>query len=291
MSLLKKLLHEPLLHFLVIGALLFVFYGLKNEGLNVDDKQIIISQDDITYLSKQWQRKWQRPPSDIELQSLIEHQIREEVMYREALVLGFEHNDPVIRRRLAQKMSFIADDLAEQIAPSDEDLISYLHDNKSQFELPARLSFVHIYFSVDKRGAKATADAESLLAQLQHTEEHEDITILGDAFMVSQQQNQQSEQEVARLFGSDFARELFEQNNHIWQGVLRSAYGLHLVRIEEKTPAKLPELDQVKDKLRNAWLAEQRATMNKNLYESFRSQYQVIVQGQVIENDVSISSQ
>ena len=156
MLFLKKLLHEPLLHFLVIGALLFVFYGLKNEGFNVDDKQIIISQDDITYLSKQWQRKWQRPPSNIELQSLIEHQIREEVMYREALVLGFEHNDPVIRRRLAQKMSFIADDLAEQIAPSDAELISYLHDNTAKFELPARLSFVHIYFSIDKRGAQAT---------------------------------------------------------------------------------------------------------------------------------------
>ena len=283
MSLMKKLLHEPLVHFLVIGALLFFAYGLKNEGLTDNDRSILITESNIERLSQQWQKKRQRLPTTEELNALIEQQVHEQVMYREALALGFEQDDPVVRRRLAQKMEFISSDIAMQIAPTDEELTAYLEKHRDTFEKPAQLSFRHVYFSRDRRGEQAFIDAEQLLAELQHNNKNVDISLLGDPSLLAQYQQDLTQYGVARLLGTDFATEVFALPIQSWQGPIVSGYGVHLVRVDNKTSAEMPELETVRDKVHSEWQTEQTKIMDQAFYQGLRSHYQITIEDQAVD--------
>ena len=163
---LKKWLREPLLHFLLIGAALFVFYNLQTDDSTDDSNSIVISEPDIDRLIILWEKKWQRLPTEAELEGLIEAQIREEVLYREALAMGLDQNDTIVRRRLAQKVEFISADLASQAEPSDADLQTYLDAHTDKFAVPARISFQQIYLNADQRGDHVEEDAKRLLDEL-----------------------------------------------------------------------------------------------------------------------------
>lgn len=275
---LKKWLREPLLHFLLIGALLFVIFGLKNDGVSDQSKRIVFSQDDIHRLSLLWEKQRQRAPSKTELEGLIEQQIREQVMYREALAMGLDKNDSIVRRRLAQKVEFISSDLAAQIEPDETDLADYLASHVEQFEIPGRISFVQIYLNTDKRGANIEEDAKRLLLEVKNAARDADITSLGDSFMFGQAHEQLSAHEVSRLFGKNFSSRIFSLPVGMWQGPVRSAYGLHLLQIKNKTASKPAELATVRDKVRNAWINQQRKIIDQAFYNSLRQRYEIIIE-------------
>ena len=285
---LKKWLHEPLLHFLLIGALLFVVFGLKNDGISEQSKRIVFTQDDIHRLSLLWEKQRQRPPTQIELKGLIEQKIREQVMYREALAMGLDKDDSIVRRRLAQKIEFISSDLAAQIEPSEPELAEYLASHSEQFEIPGRISFLQIYLSADKRGDRVKDDATLLLTRLEKTGTDKDISMLGDPFMLGQIYKQLTKAEVSRQFGKNFAGKLFSLPVGRWQGPVRSAYGLHLLHIENKTASSLPELATVRDKVRNEWIDQQRQTIDKAFYNSLRQRYEIIVEDDSLK-DLTVS--
>lgn len=275
---LKSLLREPLIHFLLLGGLLFGLYGLKNEGLYTDKNRIFISATDIKSINTLWHEKWQRLPTPTELQGLIDQQIHEEIMYREALLMGMGYNDPVVRRRLAQKMEFVSSDLAQQLEPTDAELSAYLNSHSDKFEMPARLSFEQIYLSVDQRGSDAKQDALQLLNELKQLDSTANIKNTGDTFMFGQQQNNLSEHDIARIFGNDFAIKLFSLTLNSWQGPILSGYGFHLVRINSKTIAEMPSLNTVQKKVRDEWVATQRESINKAFYNSLRQRYQIVIE-------------
>jgi len=285
--LLKKWLREPLLHFLLIGALLFLVYGLRNEGLVDQDNRIEISEADINRLITVWEKKRQRLPTQVELRGMIEQQIREEVMYREALVMGLEHNDPIVRRRLAQKVEFISADLVAQVEPTEAELSEYLAAHSEKFELPGRINFVQIYLNTDKRGAGVQEHAQQLLEQLNHTDSKVDVTTAGDPIMFGQQHEQVTMREVSRLFGNDFASKLFALPVGNWQGPILSGYGFHLVRIDNKTTARQPALDAVREKVRNEWFAQQRRTMDEAFYQSLRQRYEIVIRDGNVKDTVA----
>jgi peptidyl-prolyl cis-trans isomerase C len=218
---------------------------------------------------------------------LIESQIREEVLYREALAMGLDQQDTVVRRRLAQKLEFITADLAAQAEPGETELSDYLAAHADQFEVPGRISFVQIYLNADKRGAQVEQDAERLLDELAQPESSIDMMAAGDSFMFGQQHEQLSEQGVARLFGATFAAKLFALPVGDWQGPVPSGYGLHLVRIDHKMAPRQPELDTVRDKVRNEWLAQQRRTLDEAFYKSLRQRYEIVVADVTPEDIVS----
>lgn len=274
---LKKWLREPLLHFLLIGALLFVIFGLKNDGISDQSKRIVFSQDDIHRLSLLWEKQRQRPPSQTELRGLIEQQIREQVMYREALAMGLDKNDSIVRRRLAQKVEFISSDLAAQIEPGEADLADYLASHAGQFEIPGHISFVQIYLNTDKRGDNIEKDAKRLLLDLENAAHDADISRFGDSFMFGQQHEQLSTHEVSRLFGKDFTDRIFSLPVGVWQGPVRSAYGLHLLQIKSKTASRPAELAAVRDKVRKAWINQQRKIIDQAFYNSLRQRYEIII--------------
>ncbi len=272
----KKWHKEPLLHFLCIGAMIFVLFSvLSKEERDVGGNKIIVSAGDIERLSDNWSKKWNRPPTETELKGLVESYIKEEVYYREALSLGLDQNDTILRRRLMQKMEFLSNDLAELYQPDETDLNKYLLDNQDKYKLPARISFTHIYFSMDKRGAKAFEDAKNVLLELKSSRAPE----RGDNIMMEYDFVQETPFEVARLFGKGFAEQLFTLKTNTWQGPVASGYGLHLVRISEKIDSRMPELASVIDKVRTDWMFEQRQKVNKEIYERFRERYEIVVEG------------
>ena len=276
-SKLTTLLREPLLHFLLIGAALFLFYNTQNEG-RVDNNRIIISEAQINHLVTLWSKKRQRSPTQVELEGMIKQQVREEIMVREALAMGLDKNDSIIRRRLAQKIEFITSDLAALAEPTETELSNYLSTHSEQFSLPARIDFVQVFINPEKRGVDTDDYANSLLNNLTQAGENNDITTLGDSLMLGQQHAQMTEHDVSRLFGNDFASELFTLPVGSWQGTIQSGYGLHLVRISNKTENQLPELNAVREKVRVEWQAQQRQDMNEALYENLRQRYDVVVE-------------
>ena len=286
----KKWLREPLLHFLLIGAAIFLLYDLQNEGYVNDNDRIVISQGNIDRLISLWEKKRLRLPTQAELQGMIEQQVREEVMYREALAMGLDKNDAIVRRRLAQKIEFISSDIAAMAEPSDEDLTAYLKTNHTKFETPAIISFEHIYFDNNKRKAQTESDALKLLDKLKQTDAAVDTRLAGDPFLMGQQYDELTEYGVSRIFGQVFAANLFILNAGNWQGPVTSGYGIHLVRISNKIPVKIAELKSVREKVLIEWQAEQRQLMNETFYESLRQRYDIVIENasvNVTENNQS----
>ncbi|MEN8133221.1 MAG: peptidylprolyl isomerase [Pseudomonadota bacterium] len=282
---LKSWLREPLLHFLLIGAVLFLLYYLQNdlndEDLVADSNRIVISGAHIDRLVTMWEKRRQRPPIPSELEGLIEHRIREEVLNREALSMGLDKDDSVIRRRLAQKVEFIFADIAAQAEPTDTQLVDYLNANPEKFEIPGRISFVQVYFNTDKRGEQGHRDAGKLMAKLMQPGSYIDIGSVGDVFMFGQQHEHVTEQDVSRLFGEGFSKELFNLPIGGWQGPISSSYGSHLVRIASKTLSAQPDLEAVRDKVRIEWEAEQRQQMDESFYQSLRQRYEIVIEDRI----------
>jgi hypothetical protein len=271
----KKWCREPLLHFLVIGALIFVVFSIANkEEVAVSGNQIVVSSAEIARLSDNWSRRMNRPPTEVELEGLIEAYIKEEVYCREALALGLDQNDTILRRRLMQKMEFLSNDLAELNQPDETELNKYFVDNQDKYKVPERISFTHIYFSMDRRGAKAFEDSKRVLSELDVLRAPE----RGDSFMLEYDFFKETPSEVARLFGSGFSEQLFTFETNTWHGPVESGYGFHLVRINEKIDARMPELASVIDKVRTDYMFEQRQKTNKQIYERFKERYEIVVE-------------
>ncbi|MBT8120052.1 MAG: peptidyl-prolyl cis-trans isomerase [Gammaproteobacteria bacterium] len=270
-------LREPLLHFILIGAALFFIYSLTSDSTADDQNRIVIGEADVDRIISLWEMKWKRLPTETELQGLIEAHIREEVLYREALSMGLDKDDTIVRRRMAQKVEFISDNIAEQAEPSDEQLSAYLDANREKFEIPAEVSFRHVYLNVDQRGAAIEQDAERLMNQLGDGDGG-DIENMGDPFMFGNRHDTLTRAGVARLFGSEFMEQLFSQQPGQWQGPLVSGYGLHLVHIESLIGASQPSLDSVRDRVRQEWSADERKRFNESFYEQLRSHYEVVIE-------------
>lgn len=273
---LARILRDPLSHFIAIGALIFGAWTMLNDTPDDDGRRIEITAADIRQLSDTWTIQWRRPPDPQELAGLVEQQIREEVLYREALALGLDDGDTIIRRRLAQKMEFLAEDLSALATPSDAGLQSWFEAESAAFREPPRLSFSHVYFSPDKRGESASDDARQAL-QMLRASQPADAGQLGDRFLMQADYQAIEERDVAQLFGNTFAAALFAVEGDDWQGPLESGYGLHLVRIHEREPGRLPALEEVRERVLQEYAYAQRRKTEQAMYDKLRSRYQVVV--------------
>ena len=272
-------LKDPLFHFLLIGAGLFILYGWQADDDATRPDQIVFTEANIDRLISLWERKWQRLPNQQELQALVEQQIREEVLYREALAMGLDKDDMVVRRRMAQKMEFISNDLASLAEPDDTQLQAYLEKHSDKFAIPGRISYSQVYLNANQRGDQVNADAQMLLEKLSHSNADIDISMAGDSFMGGYSFNDEPAWGVTRLFGKDFSRQLFELPVGEWTGPVESGYGLHLVRVDSRTDSQAPSLDQVRDKVRVEWIAEQQRKTNDLLYSELRKRYEITTEG------------
>lgn len=272
------ILREPLLHFLLLGAALFVLYYEVADPETGDDNLIVVRVADIERLNAGWERRWGRPALPHERDALVTSFIREEVLNREARALGLEVGDGIIRRRLAQKMEFLFSDLADQVEITEEDLQSYLDEHPDRFRSPATATFSHVYFSTDRRADGAWTDAGLLLDELQSQDGTIDLVSQGDPFMYQYQFSGQSEAEVARLFGRQFAGSLFTLKSGSWTGPVESGFGVHLVRVEARTDSRLPSLDEVRDDVAYELKSQRQKDADSAFYKNLEQRYRVEIE-------------
>jgi peptidyl-prolyl cis-trans isomerase C len=274
----KKLLAEPLLHFLLIGAALFGLQALlqPRQPEVPSARRIVISQGDIARLRLTWQMQWQRPPTAEEWQGLLEAHIREEVLYREALSWGLDRDDTIVRRRLAQKFEFLTQDLAVWRPPTDAELASFFVQHRGRYRVAARLSFSHVYFNPDRRGPAIEQD--EALARLRAEAAHEAAAELGDPFLLDHELQQKTTDEVEQMFGRTFAEAVVQVALGTWQGPVTSGYGWHLVKVDERVAARLLELSEVQDQVRRDWADAQRRMANEAVFARVRARYEVVIQ-------------
>lgn len=273
----RKILREPLPHFLVLGAALFALFSVAGNRSEPQDRRIVISSGRVDQAITIFSRTWQRPPTAEELHGLIEEEIRDEVLYREALAIGLEKDDVIVRRRLRQKFEFVADD-AGIAPPSDSDLQAWLDRNPERLRSDPKISFVQIYLNSSRRGDAARADADKIVAQLGKAGDSADISELGDATLLPREIPAATPEYVAGIFGDAFAQQLGKLEAGRWSGPVRSSYGLHIVYVRERVEGKPRALDEVRDDVRRAWLSERQREHAEETYRKLRDRYSIVVE-------------
>jgi hypothetical protein len=278
---LAGLLREPLLHFLVIGACIYLLYGFYGQQESEElDRTVTITTGEIAWLSESWEKKWNRPPTPAERQGLIEQYTREIVLYREALAMGLDKDDTVIRRRMVQKLEFLSQDLIRPQPPTEEQLRAYFESHIDRYRSPDLMTMTQIFLDPDKRGDHTLMDAEVIKAEL---EAMEDFTVtgrdLGDSFMLQTYYPERTEAELARLFGSEFARSVFDLEPGRWHGPVLSGYGVHLVYVHLRQTAPPPAFSAAEEVVRQDWEDEKRAELNSQFIDGVLARYEVTIEG------------
>jgi hypothetical protein len=276
MTLLKRLLREPLVHFLSLGGLLFLYFEWRGSG-GPTSSRIVITPGLVEHLNSGFGRTWQRPPTDAELKGRIDDYVKEEIATREAVGMGLDRDDTIIRRRLRQKLEFLVEDAASSTPPTDAELEAWLKKHPESFRAEPQLSFRQVYLSPQRRGKAAGTDAQRLLAQLRTKGKDAPTDRLGDASMLPAEQPLGPLREVARSFGDDFAQEVVKIEPGRWSGPVESPYGLHLVLVLERVPAATSPLSEIRPMVEREVLAERRKRDLDALYERLLQKYTVTV--------------
>jgi hypothetical protein len=277
-------LKEPLVQFVLLGAALMLVYSLTSDAFADDtSKQITMNADEIELLAANWERQWQRPPTEEELVGLVNSRVREEILYRTAQSMGLDRNDVVVRRRMVQKMELLSQDLATITDPSDEELRAFFEEDREAYRMPPRISFRHVFFNLDSRGlGQAEADARALLADLRATDpDAVDVAALGDRFMLASEYRLRTPEEIQREFGSRFAEAIIALDPG-WHGPIGSGYGTHLVEITERLESRLPEFEQVRDRVSTDYARVRRERANQLLLEGLSAEYDVSIDSAAI---------
>ena len=266
----KSLLREPVLHFLLIGILLFVAYG-RLAQVDKSGARIVVTQSMVDSMALEYQTRWSRPPTEQELASLVAAYVRDEILYREGMSLGLDRDDPVIKRRVRQKLEVIAEEQLARDAPTDADLAAYLEKNAGRFARPGTVSFEQVYFAAATPAAEVEAARAAALRG-------SDPARLGQPTMLPPSAHNAPLDLAARDFGREFAAELEKLPLDQWAGPLRSAFGQHLVRVSARAPAQNPPLAEVRAAVEREWENERRTASLAENYKALRSRYEVVIE-------------
>lgn len=282
-----NLFKEPLVHFLLIGAALFLLYGWRGNPTPLPGRQsgseaakIVVTQDAIGQMKNQFGKTWQRPPTEEEFKSLFEDFVRNEIYYREAIAIGLDRDDAVIKQRLRQRMEFIFEDITARAEPTDEDLKAFMKKHPEQYFVDPRVSFRHVYVNVDKRGKSADADARRILGQLNEGAHPGSVA---DPFLLEPEVLLSPLWDIRKQFGEEFSRSLLELKPGRWEGPIRSGYGLHLVFVSTRESGRLPELKEVQGMVKRDWMIERQKELKDAAYAKIRERYTVTVERQKAE--------
>jgi hypothetical protein len=277
----KRLTSEPLLHFLLIGAVLFGAYAWRNPAAPDESKvrQVRLGRDDVLWLKENWAKQWQREPTRDELRGLVTEFLKEELLAREAREMGLDQDDVVVRRRLAQKVEFLVQDTSRLLEPTEGDLRKFYAAHPERFSESPRVSFTQVYFSRQKR-KDAAADANAALAELSNAG-HEDLLAgapqLGDRLLLDPDFREVDRQVVAGQFGEKFAAVLFALPAGSWSGPVESGYGLHLVRVLSQIPARQREFAEVRLQVLDRWREQRQQESNRDYFAGLFRKYDVVV--------------
>ena len=271
LSTLRTVLREPLLHFLIAGAGVFLLYAILSGPGDDSNKEINVSVGRVEHLVSIFLKTRQRLPTQEELAGLIEDYLVEELLYREAIAIGLDRDDTIVRRRMRQKMDFLLDDLAT-IEPTDEELQQYLSEQPERFRRDARFSFDHFYVA-DGDAAVAT----SILDQLRAGKLTDESAAVRSG-LLPDRIDDLSETQISALLGSTFTQQLMQLEPGDWAGPIESPYGVHLVRIDQIVESIVPPLAAIRRDVRREWLVDRRKTSRDAMIDELRSKYRITIE-------------
>ena len=275
----KNFLREPLVHFLVLGLLLFVLFAVVNDDSGRSAEEIVVDQVRMSSLIANFEKTWQRSPTAEEEQSLIDAWVREEVLYREGVAIGFDLGDPVIRRRVAQKMSFVADGVVPD-SPEEAELETWLAANVDDYMVPAFFTLQQVYIDSQRHADDLDAFVNSIRTSL---DAGADARSLGDSTLLPTELMSSSSVELTRVFGTEFTVALTATTVGDWQGPIRSGYGLHFVKIDKRIATREPQLEEVRAAVERDFRSDQSQKINEAFYAALLERYTVRVES--VEQD------
>jgi hypothetical protein len=273
-------LREPLAHFLAIGTFLLLVSNWRGGG-GPGSNRIVITPGQVDSIVTGFDRTWGRPPTEQELKAQLDDYVREEIATREAMTMGLDRDDTIIRRRLRQKLEFLAEDTIDATQPTNAELQGWLDAHPDTFRREPQVAFRQVYLSPDKRGASLAIDARGLRERLSNSNPDVDIGELGDSLMLRHDVGLSSVSEVARLFGENFANELLNVEPGHWAGPVRSGYGSHLVFIRERQDGRMPALAEVRSQVEREFIADRRQRQLEAMYARLLDHYRVVTEKRV----------
>jgi hypothetical protein len=272
-----------------IGAMIYLLYGVFAEPVpEADDKTIVVSAGEIEWMQTAWQKRWNRPPTVAEFDGLIQQYIKETVLYREALTMGLNQHDQVIRRRLAQKLEFLAKDLVALTPPTEEELLAYFAEHRERYQQPVLYTFTQVFIDPDKRGDTTLDDAAAIKATLiAQGDAVDDPGALGDDFMLQNYYPEKDPVEIRKQFGSGFTESLVELSPGQWHGPVLSGYGVHLVYVRSISEPPAPVFSELRERVVQDWKTARGEELNEKFYANLREQYTVVIEEAAEEEKVA----
>ena len=267
-----KILKEPLLHFLAIGAAFFVLYAWLNPGDLGSGQRIVVDEGRVRSLSESFERTWNRAPTGDELARLIEEFALEEIYYRQALEMGLDENDAVIRRRLRQKLEFLSTSMATVTQPEESELQSFLDQYREQYRRPDRYSFEQIYVNP----ARSAAELEQRLAELESALAN-GLDVQGDDTLIAKTFDNASSYQVDNVLGRGFAQQLDELELEEWSPPLRSGLGFHFVKVHAREVGEVPALDEIRAAVLRDWSYEKETETRREIERELLAKYEIVV--------------
>ena len=284
-SRLRRFVRDPLFVFLVIGVLVFALDRMFGGVFDAESRTIVVSRAQVIRLADLWSAQIGRLPTAAELDSLVEDHVREEILVREAVRMGLDADDTIVRRRLAQKMSFLIEDTVVTDAVSDADLERYFEENADRYGDPQRFTLRHVYVSPDRRGSDEVAlrAANGILDELraEGNDAAPENTLwrrLGDPFMLRREYGRRTGEDLAELFGGAFVEALDDLPLGEWAGPVESAYGFHVVRLSARTRAEPAVFDDVRRRVLEDARRDARDAANRAEHDRLRERYRVEIE-------------
>lgn len=274
---LRRLLGEPLLHFLVLAFAIFAAYGLLGRWKAEAPDRIAVTQGRVEQIGLLFAKTWQRPPTDAELKGLVDNYVKEEIYYREARKLGLDQDDEVVRRRMLLKMQLLSQSAADAAQPTDAELQAYLSAHPDQFETQASLAFQQVYFDPQKRGDKMGGDIAAAMSALTGSTPA-DATAFGDVTLLPPDMPLSSLDEISRNFGGEFAAAVDKVKPGAWAGPIASSFGQHIVRIWERKPGGLPALGEIRNTVAREWTDAKRKELDRQHFDDLLKRYDVVIE-------------
>ena len=273
---LKQWGREPLVQFLAIGALLFFVFEWRGSG--PASRRIVITPGQVDALAAGFARTWQRPPTEEDLKGLIDEYVREEIATREALAAGLDRDDTIIRRRLRQKMEFLAEGTGDASPPTDAELHAWLDAHPARYGQDPQVAFRQVHLSPERRGSRLDDDAQLMLARLASARWDAELDTLSDSRLLPTDVDRSSRSDILRLFGEGFADRILEVETGRWVGPIPSAYGVHLVFVRERFAGRLPSLHEVRPQVERDFIADRRRRDLEATYDRLLDLYDVVIE-------------
>ncbi|WP_419695548.1 peptidyl-prolyl cis-trans isomerase [Mesorhizobium muleiense] len=270
---LKSLLREPLFHFLAFALAIFAVYGIAAGGEAKLDS-IVVTAPKIEQMATLFAKSWRRPPTLEELKGLVDDHVKEEILVREALKLGLDKDDTIVRRRLRQKMEFMNAPNVDELTPTAAELEAYLKANPATFEIEPLLAFQQIFLNPQQHGDAIEQNASGII-QVLMSQPAADYASFGDPSLLPSELPLAGKTRIGEIFGADFAELLDKATPGQWTGPVTSGFGLHLIRVSERVPGRAPALDEVRDAVTGEWTTAKRKDIEDRQFGELMKRYTV----------------